>query len=455
MTDVADRSTHSVSAPVDTSRVPFRVTDEAYVPSERYFDVGFFRLENEKLWMRAWQPACRLDEIPSPGDFTEYQILDQSVLMIRQADMSVKAFHNACRHRGTALGRGTGSYRAEQIVCPFHGWRYNLDGTNSYVYAERHFRPDCVEKAELNLRPLPVGIKWGMAWITFEELPTPFEENFHGIAEAVDLNRLDLMHVNWWHCVEFKANWKIAQEAFFEAFHVMQTHPQVAMFIRDDDYDVMLGTRYATTAHGHAWADSSDSQLLGGSGENQPPSRSGKSPAEHYYAMVRALWEGAQAESTPRLVALAEEVLAEYPHEHFFEEYYRRVYAEAAERNVPTPPPDPKMTGHWTVFPNFTGVCILGEALVYRSRPHPTDPNRCYYDFWSLSIPPEGAPVKRALEGQGPPWDDLWFVHQDASNIERQQIGLRTMGHKANRLAPDLERMIINWHARLDQVLAS
>jgi hypothetical protein len=71
-----------------------------------------------------------------------------------------------------------------------------------------------------------------------------------------------------------------------------------------------------------------------------------------------------------------------------------------------------------------------------------------------LEIPPAGTPEKRAVEGQGPAWEDLWFPQQDVSNIERQQIGLRTRGHQANMLAPELERMIANWHGALDRALA-
>src|SRR5687768_2586651 len=70
----------------------------------RYIDPGFLRLEFEKLWSKVWQVAARLDEIPGTGDFTVYNIGDQSVLVVRVDDSNVKAYHNVCPHRGTALG---------------------------------------------------------------------------------------------------------------------------------------------------------------------------------------------------------------------------------------------------------------------------------------------------------------------------------------------------------------
>src|SRR5262245_63770879 len=103
--------------------VPFAMDNPLRVPAERYYDREFFELEKERLWPRVWQMACRLEEIPEPGDFVEYEICDQSILVVRQADGSIKAFHNACRHRATQLCQGTGRLRAGQIVCPFHGWR--------------------------------------------------------------------------------------------------------------------------------------------------------------------------------------------------------------------------------------------------------------------------------------------------------------------------------------------
>src|SRR6516165_5763557 len=65
------------------SDVPFAMRDPLHVPRERYFDREFFELEKEYLWPRVWQMACRLEEIPSAGDFIEYEICDQSIILVR------------------------------------------------------------------------------------------------------------------------------------------------------------------------------------------------------------------------------------------------------------------------------------------------------------------------------------------------------------------------------------
>ncbi len=120
--------------------VPYAMNDPLYVPRERYYDRQFFELEKKYLWPKVWQMACRLEEIPEPGDFVEYEICDQSVIVVRQRDRAVKAFHNTCRHRGTQLCKGSGHLPAGQIRCPFHGWRWNLDGSNSFSVRAPRFR---------------------------------------------------------------------------------------------------------------------------------------------------------------------------------------------------------------------------------------------------------------------------------------------------------------------------
>src|SRR5579872_3658396 len=104
-----------------TDQVPFAMHGTTRVPAPRYYDTGFADLEDERLWSRTWQMACRLEEILSPGDYVVYAIGDQSLIVLRLDHDSIRAYHNVCRHRGTQLAVGNGSFRGGQIACPFHG----------------------------------------------------------------------------------------------------------------------------------------------------------------------------------------------------------------------------------------------------------------------------------------------------------------------------------------------
>src|SRR5262249_17687712 len=118
------------------------------IPRERFTSVEFVALEYERLWPGVWQVACRLEEIPDPGDFVEYSIGDQSAFVIRTGTGDVRAFQNTCIHRGTRLASGCGSFRGE-IRCPFHGWRWDLEGTNTYVQDPQEFPPTTPDEIRL------------------------------------------------------------------------------------------------------------------------------------------------------------------------------------------------------------------------------------------------------------------------------------------------------------------
>ena len=100
--------------------VPFRVDDPERIPAQRYYDPEFYKLECEELWPHVWQMACRLEQIPEVGDWIEYSNLGKSVIVVRAKD-GVKAFHNACRHRGVQFAEGHGNCRTQGFICPFHG----------------------------------------------------------------------------------------------------------------------------------------------------------------------------------------------------------------------------------------------------------------------------------------------------------------------------------------------
>ena len=113
------------------STVPHLIEVPDRVPKGRYYDPEFFQAEVDHLWSRVWQMACRLEEIPEVNDFAVYDILDQSVIVVRTAD-GVKAFHNVCKHRGVRLVEAHGTLRTG-CTCPFPAWRYAPHGTTTAV----------------------------------------------------------------------------------------------------------------------------------------------------------------------------------------------------------------------------------------------------------------------------------------------------------------------------------
>jgi phenylpropionate dioxygenase-like ring-hydroxylating dioxygenase large terminal subunit len=434
------------------SFVPFPMRDPLHVPVERYYDREFFEHEKRSLWPHVWQMACRLEEIPEPGDFVEYVICDQSILLVRQADLSVKAFYNACRHRATELCKGTGRLARGQIVCPFHGWRWNIDGTNSFVYGAEGFSPECLDPNDIRLQECKVETWGGCAWINMDPDARPLSEALSPAAALLDAVGFANMRVWWWKETILRANWKTAQEAFHEGWHVMRTHPQLTM---GEGEDYSAGTaEYTTFENGHARFQGRSDPAAGGVSEGRS--------ADDFIARNRTLWEGQDAMILERDLRVFEGLRNRVPEgEDFPTAAIGALFEYAAGAGIPMMPPGDGMRlwgGEVFLFPNFFVLPMFANALCYRIRPHDDDPECCRFEVWSLTTYPEGQEPGRArLKGRFAQDDvDNWGLipRQDFRNIERQQRGMHSRSLTATRLAAEWERAISNMHDELDGYLS-
>ena len=119
MATVADRPNPTAGAPAH----PYAEVREDLVPKDSYISPEYVRREREKLWPRVWQIACREEELKQPGDFVVYEVAGQSILVVRQRDQSIRAFHNVCQHRGRILEDRPHGH-APAFRCGFHGWTW-------------------------------------------------------------------------------------------------------------------------------------------------------------------------------------------------------------------------------------------------------------------------------------------------------------------------------------------
>ena len=233
---ILDTDTHQVPEVLRrTSDVRFTDAD---VPVSRYTSRSFHELEKEKVWSRVWQMACRSEDIPEVGDTLRYDIADRSYLIVRTAPEAIKAYYNACLHRGRMLREHDG--RVNEIRCPFHGFCWELDGSLKQVPSGWDF-PHVAERAEeFQLPEVKVGAWGGFVFINPDENCEPLESFLGDLPDHFagwDLeNRYKSAHA----AKIIRCNWKVASEAFSEALHVVATHPQILPSIGDaiTQYDV-------------------------------------------------------------------------------------------------------------------------------------------------------------------------------------------------------------------------
>ena len=186
-----------------------------------YHDAPLYDAEIRTIWQGGWLFAGFEIEIPQPGDFLTLAVDGSSVLVIRDDAGSVRAFHNVCRHRGSQLCRNeSGHVRA--IVCPYHSWTYSRQGA-LVACAGMH---DGIDKAELGLKPVHVGVTAGLIYVSLAAAPPAFDglrERFGATAKPQGFDRARIAKIVDY---EVEANWKLVWENNRECFHCVACHPQ-------------------------------------------------------------------------------------------------------------------------------------------------------------------------------------------------------------------------------------
>lgn len=227
--DLLDGDTHSVPAFLREQRPYLNGTDD--IPKERYVSRAWHELEKERLWSRVWQMACREEHLPAVGDYVVYDIADQSYLIVRAAPDQIKAYPNACLHRGRVLKTYDG--RCTEIRCPFHGFSWHLDGELKGIPAEWDFPHLEDRAAELTLPAVSVGTWAGFVFINPDPDATPLVEFLGELPAHFERWRLQDRYVQAHVTKVVRCNWKVAMEAFAEGYHVSATHPQGVVYVMD------------------------------------------------------------------------------------------------------------------------------------------------------------------------------------------------------------------------------
>ena len=228
---------------------PAYLGDQDY-PVTQYTSRAFHELEKEKLWSKVWQFACREEEIPDVGDTAVYDICDWSILVVRSAPDTIKAYYNACLHRGRQLREFSGW--TNELRCPFHGFCWNLDGSLRDVPAGWDF-PHVYERVdEFFLPEVKVGTWGGFVFINMDPDCEPLESFIGDLGKHFERWPLEKRYKQAHVAKIIRCNWKVAQEAFMEAFHVVATHPQLLAGIGDanSQYDVFGNFSRAITPNG-------------------------------------------------------------------------------------------------------------------------------------------------------------------------------------------------------------
>jgi choline monooxygenase len=197
------------------------------LPRAAYTDPDFLRLELERVFGRNWTYVGAAGEMPKPGDAIPVTLGDMPIVLVRQRDNTIKAFHNVCRHRGPILVREPVRAQAA-LICPYHAWAYDLDGelkrTPAYMGSGRHDSGP-LDKSRMGLKEIRCDIWHDGIFINLSGDAGPLAEVYAPLEQRWEHYDLSKLRYGGSARLRINGNWKLAMENFQEGYHLPMTHP--------------------------------------------------------------------------------------------------------------------------------------------------------------------------------------------------------------------------------------
>jgi phenylpropionate dioxygenase-like ring-hydroxylating dioxygenase large terminal subunit len=434
--DLLDCDSRPENVPVALRRRSDEPIGPTDVPRERYVDRAFHELEKERMWKRTWQMACRVVDVADVGDTLVYDICDISLLIVRVATDTVKAYFNACLHRGRQLKDADGNN--EELRCAFHGFCWNLDGSLRQIPCEWDFPH--VDRAEWRLPEAHVGTWGGFVFVNMDERCGSLAEFLGDLPEQFDKWPLDRRYKSVHVAKVIEANWKVVQEAFMEALHVVSTHPQLLPGIGDTNsqYDWSGNWSRAITANA-----------------TPSPAMSTSPTQQDVFDAVT----GRRRDQDP-LVVLGESDTARAVIANGGRHRLRRAIGDGADRLSDAEVVD---SFYYTLFPNLHPWGAYNR-IVYRFRPHGDRHDTAVMEVMFLETFDPSRPKPAAVPIHWLGIDDPWseapelgllaaIFEQDSSNLPQVQKGLASL-RKPVTLSAYQETKIRHFHHVLAQTLS-
>ncbi|WP_342363930.1 aromatic ring-hydroxylating dioxygenase subunit alpha [Terrarubrum flagellatum] len=395
------------------------------IAKERYISKEFMQREWDHLWTKVWLMGCNEQQIPEPGDYLTTEIGRESILLVRQPDRRVRAFYNVCQHRGNRLMVGRGN--ASTFKCDYHHWEYKLDG-DYYRIPDLETFPQGMPCG--GLKEIPCDLWGSFVWFSLNPDVGPLKDYMHPLAEHLDPYHLDRMVMIRDYTVEWDCNWKTSVDAFNESYHVQGIHPQLLYYL--DDYDIQIDCY-----------DRHSRYLIPFATISHRVRETTEIPPLIKHIMKEAGMDPAEFDGRVPDVRRA---VARWKREHGPKDGL-----DYSDLN------DDQLTDdyHYLVFPNVSLNVHADDLMLFRQRPHPTDPDKMFYDLQNYRL------LKKDEEKPKPPPHEH-FCHgekslglvldQDAYNLPGVQRGMHSEGFPGLFIG-DQELRIRHFHKVIDDYL--
>jgi len=392
------------------------------IPVERYISADWAAKEFDRVWRRVWQFACLARDIPRVGDHEVYEIGTESVIVVRTAPDTIRAFVNVCLHRGRKL-RTSGGHVA-RFRCPFHGFTWQLDGTLQSVPCSWDF--PLLDRDSYRLPEVAVDTWRGFVFVNLDPAAGPLADHL-GTFEEYFVWPVEQRHKTLHVAKILPCNWKVAQDAFIESFHVIATHPQLLRWLAD------ANSQYDATAGQPNW-----SRMITVQGAPSPHLRGRVSEQ----AVLEAFYESRRSAAAPGRDLRSEGAA---PPAVSGTDYSNVSDCELLDA-----------VSH-LVFPNFHVWGGAKSNIVYRFRPDGLDPDSCVVEIMFLGAARGNGPAGIRWLSADEPFasiPDLGLLgpvfDQDCENLPHVQLGLKASRKPGITLSRYQESRIRHFHNALE-----
>ncbi len=428
------------------AKVPYIDNGTERLDASRYYCPERMAQEWERVWTRTWLIAGVVTDLRESGDYLTFDVGRENILVTRNEAGVIKAYYNVCPHRGNRIVQSDfGSLPL--FTCGFHSWQFNLDGELQQLTDIETFRPEVVVDRPC-LTEIRCETRAGLIFINMDDQAGPLDD-FIGLPDGYLENyHIDEMFVVRHSISEWAANWKTGIDAFYETYHLHAVHPETQTVMNDmgvqcdlypNGFSRMI-VPLAAKSERVRDQDSLDEGLI------MMMKDAGMRP-EDYSGSARELRAAIQTAKRERGAR------------------YGIDYSDLE---------DGQLSDSWAtgIFPNVQIGLHAEGAFLMRFMPHPTNPERFFYNTMTLWRPcddpnyavpawmglPEGTDVsgdvrpdiERTAVGEPP---DLGLVlNQDAELLPVVQKGIRSKGF-AGPLWSEQEQRLRHFHTELDRYL--
>ena len=206
-----DKLSENVSLPFEKARA---------MPPEVYTSEDFLQHELSDIFSKDWFCVGRSDALKNPGDYVTQELADQPIVVLRDRDGALRAMSNVCLHRMSTLLQGRGHIRS--IVCPYHAWTYNLDGSLRGAPAMTLNEGFCKDSYIL---PKVRCEEWlGWVFVSLNEDAEPVAQQLSQVEDMISGYDMTNYTETFFETHEWDTNWKVLAENFMESYHLPVCH---------------------------------------------------------------------------------------------------------------------------------------------------------------------------------------------------------------------------------------